>query len=86
MAKSIDQLMEEEERYEAQTRAQGAKNTLERERLLMQLEKRRGKQEWKMYSDNGTKSGLDWDFLRGTAYVPGARSIAQAPKFGNGRK
>jgi hypothetical protein len=66
MPKSIDQLMEEEERYEAQTRAQSAKHALEREKMLMQLEKRRGKQEWKMYSSDGTKSGIDWQFLRGS--------------------
>ena len=85
MPKSIDQLMEEEERYEAQTRAQSARHALEREKMLMQLEKRQGKQAWKMYSDTGTKSGIDWELMRFKAGA-GNKSIAQAPSFGNGRR
>ena len=84
MAKSIDQMMEDEERLEAMTRHEQMQHDLERARLLRKLDAREGRQSWKMYSENGKKSGIDWDFLRGSVGVPGARSIAQAPRFGKG--
>ena len=81
MPKSIDQLMEEEERFEAQARAERARGTVEEEQLLRKARKRWGN-DWKDHSENGMKSGLDWSALKFRA-GSGSRSIAQAPRFGN---
>ena len=83
MAKSIDQMMEDEERLEAMTRHEQMQHDLERARLLRKLDAREGKQSWKMYSENGNKSGIDWDLLRFRTNS-GHKSIAQAPRFGGG--
>ena len=85
MPKSIDQLMEEEERYEAQARAEKARGAVEEEQLLRKARSRWGKDGWKDHSENGMKSGLDWSALKFRA-GSGSRSIAQAPRFGNGNR
>jgi hypothetical protein len=79
--RSIEQSLEDEERFEAETARERAKHSLERERMLRRLEEKEGKESWKMYSTNGAKSGIDWELLRSRASVPGAKSIAQAPSF-----
>lgn len=81
MPKSIDQLMEEEERLEAQARAERARGSVEEEVLLRKARRRWGN-DWKDHSENGMKSGLDWSALKFRA-SSGGRSIAQAPNFGN---
>ena len=86
MAKSIEDMMAEEEQIEARTRHESAQARLEREIMMRRLAKMEGKQAWKMYSSNGKKSGLDWDLLRMRSGVQGARSIAQAPSFGGNRR
>jgi len=84
MPKSIDQLMEEEERFEAQARAERARGTVEEEQLLRKARKRWGKEGWKDHSENGMKSGLDWSALK-FKVNSGGKSIAQEPRFGSNK-
>ena len=84
MPKSIDQLMEEEERFEAQARAEKARGAVEEEQLLRKARSRWGKDGWKDHSENGMKSGLDWSALKFKVGVPEGKSMAQAPRFSRG--
>ena len=81
-AKSIDQMMEEEELYEAQAARERARGSAEQERLLREARKRYGR-DWRTHSENGKKSGLDWAALKFKVGTPGGRSIASTPRTGN---
>lgn len=54
--KSIEEMMEEGEELE-----QELENEQKRQMLL---KLRQQEKEWKHYSDNGKKSGIDWDAVR----------------------
>jgi len=58
--KTLDELENEQEEMDAKL------NLEQKKAKLKQIEKRYGKGGWKMFSNSGTKSGIDWDKVKFT--------------------
>ena len=77
--KSVEDMVEEEERLEQRGRLEQRRNTIEELKLLRELKKREGKDAKRMYKDS--RSGkYDWEQMKFHCGAPGARSIVAVPR------
>jgi len=65
--KSLDQMLDEEEKLDERTRLEKKRRALEEEKTLRKAQQVMSKEEIELYKDKGRGvkgSGMDWDALR----------------------